>query len=146
MNLINLKDAPLVEKAAEGSTLFVLNPDGSVNRISAENVGGTPMAGAVFELHLTLDTSNMYNPILNEKSLTYEEAKNILSKDKARLNVYAFLSSKGEIWTGAEVGSAELSTQEYIEFRVASDSTPMWYDGYWTPDDNIALTYDMMDS
>lgn len=41
MNLINLKDAPLVEKAEEGATLFTLNPDGTINRISAENVGGS---------------------------------------------------------------------------------------------------------
>lgn len=40
MNLIDLKQAPIVEKAQKGATLFALNTDGTVERISAENVGG----------------------------------------------------------------------------------------------------------
>lgn len=40
LNLINLREAELVETPMEGATLFCLNPDGSINRISAENVGG----------------------------------------------------------------------------------------------------------
>lgn len=41
MDMINLREAPIVDKAEEGATLFVLNTDGSINRISAENVGGS---------------------------------------------------------------------------------------------------------
>lgn len=40
-NLINLREAELVETPAEGATLFCLNPDGTVNRVSAANVGGS---------------------------------------------------------------------------------------------------------
>lgn len=39
MSLINLREAELVETPAEGATLFCLNPDGTVNRVSAANVG-----------------------------------------------------------------------------------------------------------
>ena len=41
MSLINLREAELVETPAEGATLFCLNPDGTVNRVSAANVGGS---------------------------------------------------------------------------------------------------------
>lgn len=44
MNLINLREAPIVDKAKEGATLFALNTDGTVERISAENVGGGKVA------------------------------------------------------------------------------------------------------
>lgn len=40
-NLINLREAELVETPAEGATLFCLNPDGTINRVSAANVGGS---------------------------------------------------------------------------------------------------------
>lgn len=40
MNLINLREAPIVDKAREGATLFALNTDGTVERISTDNVGG----------------------------------------------------------------------------------------------------------
>ena len=39
MSLINLRETELVETPAEGATLFCLNPDGTVNRVSAANVG-----------------------------------------------------------------------------------------------------------
>ncbi|MBQ8615992.1 MAG: hypothetical protein IJ418_00635 [Clostridia bacterium] len=41
MSLINLRETELVETPAEGATLFCLNPDGTVNRVSAANVGGS---------------------------------------------------------------------------------------------------------
>lgn len=40
-NMIELTEAPLVETPVEGSTLFCLNPDGTINRVSAANVGGS---------------------------------------------------------------------------------------------------------
>lgn len=50
MNQINLREAPMVDKPAEGATLFALNPDGSVNRISAANVGGGKIAKLVLDM------------------------------------------------------------------------------------------------
>lgn len=41
MSLINLRETELVETPAEGATLFCINPDGTVNRVSAANVGGS---------------------------------------------------------------------------------------------------------
>lgn len=41
MSLINLRETELVETPAEGATLFCLNPDGTINRVSAANVGGS---------------------------------------------------------------------------------------------------------
>lgn len=55
MNLIDLKQAPIVDKAQEGATLFALNTDGTVERISAENVGG----GKIVETEIT-PTANIY--------------------------------------------------------------------------------------
>ena len=40
LNLINLSEAELVDKPVEGATLFCLNPDGTINRVSAANIGG----------------------------------------------------------------------------------------------------------
>lgn len=56
MNLIDLKQAPIVDKAQEGATLFALNTDGTVERISAENVGGS---GAKIA-KMTADMSALY--------------------------------------------------------------------------------------
>lgn len=50
LNLINLREAELVETPMEGATLFCLNPDGSINRISAENVGGSGGNTAVINI------------------------------------------------------------------------------------------------
>ena len=39
LNLINLSEAELVDNPVKGATLFCLNPDGTINRVSAANVG-----------------------------------------------------------------------------------------------------------
>lgn len=52
MNLIDLKQAPIVDKAQEGATLFALNTDGTVERISAENVGGSGAKVAKLKIDL----------------------------------------------------------------------------------------------
>lgn len=52
MNLIDLKQAPIVDKAQEGATLFALNTDGTVERISAKNVGGSGMQIAKLKLDM----------------------------------------------------------------------------------------------
>lgn len=61
MDMINLREAPIVDKAEEGATLFALNPDGTINRISAENVGGS---GGGKVAKMTVDLS----PIFGEES------------------------------------------------------------------------------
>lgn len=57
MNLINLREAPIVDKAKEGATLFALNTDGTVERISAENVGGGGRVAII-----KADLSSMMDP------------------------------------------------------------------------------------
>lgn len=47
MELIELSKAEIVETPAEGATLFCLNPDGTVNRVSAANVGGNAGSGGI---------------------------------------------------------------------------------------------------
>lgn len=47
MELIELSKAEIVETPAEGATLFCLNPDGTVNRVSAANVGGNASSGGI---------------------------------------------------------------------------------------------------
>lgn len=49
MNLVELTAAEIVETPKEGATLFCLNPDGSVNRVSAEKVGGGAVKTAVIK-------------------------------------------------------------------------------------------------
>lgn len=49
-NLINLREAELVDKPVEGATLFCLNPDGTINRVSAANVGGSGGNTAVINI------------------------------------------------------------------------------------------------
>lgn len=44
MDMINLREAPLVDKPEDGATLFALNPDGTINRIKADGVGGGKIA------------------------------------------------------------------------------------------------------
>lgn len=65
MNLIDLKQAPIVDKAQEGATLFALNTDGTVERISAENVGGS---GAKIA-KMTADMSALYGDQASAVSL-----------------------------------------------------------------------------
>lgn len=49
MNLVELTAAEIVETPKEGAMLFCLNPDGSVNRVSAEKVGGGAVKTAVIK-------------------------------------------------------------------------------------------------
>lgn len=52
-NTIELRNAEIVDKPAEGAMLFCLNPDGTVNRVKADGVGGGKCAKIV------VDTSAM---------------------------------------------------------------------------------------
>lgn len=38
MDMINLREAPMVDKPEDGAALFALNPDGTINRIKADGV------------------------------------------------------------------------------------------------------------
>lgn len=49
-NTIELRNAEIIDKPVEGATLFCLNPDGTVNRIKADGVGGGKCAKIVVDM------------------------------------------------------------------------------------------------
>lgn len=82
MNLINLREAPIVDKAKEGATLFALNTDGTVERISAENVGG---GGNIAMMKVTSEYSSVGaggSQVCICENMTYEEAVELITSSK----------------------------------------------------------------
>lgn len=89
MEMINLREAPLVDKPEDGATLFALNQDGSINRIKADGVGGSKihyididfssLGGEVSPESLSTMKARISSPSPNLlctcDTLTYEEAK-----------------------------------------------------------------------
>lgn len=91
MDMINLREAPMVDKPAEGATLFALNPDGTINRIKADGIGG----GKIAKLRVVTDEgtesaislqnlrdgvatlANSAQTIVCD-NMTYEEAKAVI--------------------------------------------------------------------
>ena len=78
LNLINLREAELVDKPVEGATLCCLNPDGTINRVSAANVGGSGGNTAVINL---VDVTS--SPVVGTcDTMTFEEACDALETGK----------------------------------------------------------------
>lgn len=87
----------MVDKPVEGATLFALNPDGSVNRIKADGVGGGKVAKLVMDMGnasgvslqnvmsgvQTLANDSPITYAVTCENMTFEEAKAIvLAGDK----------------------------------------------------------------
>lgn len=87
MDMINLREAPLVDKPEDGATLFALNVDGTVNRIKADGVGG---GGKVAVIKVGLGMESAASPAAEGiaqqsqsfsctcDTMTFEEAKAIV--------------------------------------------------------------------
>lgn len=57
MNVIELTEAPVVEKVPEGATCFCLNPDGSVNRFKLDSLNQVEEVIFYVKLPSTVDAS-----------------------------------------------------------------------------------------
>lgn len=122
MNQINLREAPMVDKPVEGATLFALNPDGSVNRIKADGVGGGKVAKLVMDMGdaggvslqnvmsgvQTLANGNPTTYAVTCDNMTFEEAKAIvLAGDKLDATL---LYTDGVYFLPALFGANNLTT------------------------------------
>lgn len=65
MDMINLREAPMVDKPVEGATLFALNPDGSIDRIKADGVGGGKVAVIKIDMSSIANTASLMSDIQN---------------------------------------------------------------------------------
>lgn len=151
MSMINLREAPLVDKPEDGATLFALNPDGTINRISAENVGGSKVAKIrmATEEGENLSLQNLTSgaatlaaedgaragssttfPCVCD-NMTYEEAAAIV---KAGDKLDATLEVEGIIYAvGAQFNSAPATVMLFFELMGMSVIV------YWTAD-GITMT------
>ena len=112
MSLINLRETELVETPAEGATLFCLNPDGTVNRVSAANVGGSGgiktaiikdsgYDNAIAGVQSTASSTPAYT--YSCINMTFEEAYQLMASGEP-LQVLGMISGEG----GMNIGGAAL--------------------------------------
>lgn len=143
INLVNLREAELVETPAEGATLFCLNPDGTINRVSAANVGGSGGIKTAI-----IKDSNYDNTLAGVQSaasaapavtyecinMTFEEAYQLMASGEP-LQVLGMVGGEGEggmnlvgmpTFTGTAMGVPCI----YIILLYLSETIPL----YWTAD------------
>lgn len=65
MDMINLRETMMVDKPAEGATLFALNVDGTINRIKADGVGGGKVAVIKIDMSSIANTASLMSDIQN---------------------------------------------------------------------------------
>ena len=119
-NLINLREAELVETPMEGATLFCLNPDGSINRVSAANVGGS---GYTAMINLGDVASN---PIVGTcDTMTFEEAAEAIETGKP-INFIIRFNKSGNYGIIFPVTVSKVNS--YIEITTMANAL------YWTAD------------
>lgn len=156
MNQINLREAPLVDKPEDGATLFALNPDGTINRIKADGIGGGGVVKMVADLSVisgdqasALSLQNLKDGVSTLASvssiiipatcenMTFEEACEI-AKAGDKLDIVMRASSDGQCTAGYTLGftytPAQNENPEKIEFLTHpfyGNASIMWC---WTAD------------
>lgn len=142
--LINLREAELVETPAEGATLFCLNPDGTINRVSAANVGGSGGIKTAI-----IKDSNYDNALAGVQSavaeavtyecinMTFEEAYQLMASGEP-LQVLGMISGEGAMNIGGAalfVGTAMGVPCIWVILNlVLSSSDIITTHLYWTAD------------
>lgn len=137
MSLINLREAELVETPAEGATLFCLNPDGTVNRVSAANVGrsgGIKTAiikdsgydNAIAGVQSTESSAPAYT--YSCINMTFEEAYQLMASGEP-LQVLGMFTTEGATNV---TGAAFLDTACIMMMFAAASTTIALL--YWTAD------------
>lgn len=97
MDMINLREAPLVDKPEDGATLFALNVDGTVNRIKADGVGGGSSPSPFLVVPVPGDTSLKDETIVIENfPLTYDEMKDAVESHKI-LSIIMVISKSNQV-------------------------------------------------
>lgn len=117
MDMINLREAPLVDKPEDGATLFALNVDGSINRIKADGVGGGGKV-AVIKADLGMESAVSLQNIRDGVStlasepasysatcenMTFAEACEIVKAGK-KLDAIVTATADGLVMTGYAIG------------------------------------------
>lgn len=128
MNLIDLKQAPIVDKAQEGATLFALNTDGTVERISAKNVGGSGMQIAKLKLDMG-DASSASLMSLMQGTATVDATRSqMLPTYTATCDNMTFEEAAEIIESGEPLGV--YITAEIDNYLVTDYTASCAYDGY----------------
>lgn len=144
MDMINLREAPMVDKPEDGATLFALNEDGTINRIKADGIGG----GKIAKLHAVTDESTEPAPSLQNlkdgvstasnmsyaatcDNMTYEEAVEVIQSGEP-LGIYLTVSQDGQVLTDYSASYWYTGSSIVILFvALMAEFGGTWY---WTAD------------
>lgn len=146
MDMINLREAPMVDKPEDGATLFALNEDGTINRIKADGIGG----GKIAKLHTVTDEStesalslqNLKDGGSTTRSMsmiytatcdnmTYEEAVEVIQSGEP-LGIYFTASQDGQVMTDYSASCWYTGSFIMILFvAIMAELSTTWY---WTAD------------
>lgn len=116
MDMINLREAPIVDKAEEGATLFALNADGTINRINAANVGGSGGIKVAF-IEKASDSDDC-----TCADMTFQEAYDLALSGQL-LIAYGTESSPG---SNTLINAYDATSSE-IYFKIGSIEWVYWY-------------------